>query len=78
MGKPDAQYFQISTAQAWIVVYVPLNGGSVIAYRDGRRIPFIDKVVYLFVALNLLPPGIVPEKDAVGRTWVVKVVTCQD
>ena len=43
------------------------NGGGVIAYQDGRRIPFIERFGVFFVALNVLPPEIVPAEDAFGR-----------
>ena len=32
------------------------KGGGVIAYPDGKRIPFIERLGVFFVALNVLPP----------------------
>ena len=46
------------------------KGGGVIVYSDGRRIPFISRLGVFFVAMNILPPEIVPKSDAFGRDIV--------
>ena len=43
------------------------RGGGVIAFPDGRRIPFIERLGVFFVCLNVLPPDLVPAKDAFDR-----------
>ena len=38
------------------------DGGGVIYYKDGRQIPFIERLGVFFVALNVLPPELVSSK----------------
>ena len=41
------------------------DGGGIIHYPDGRKIPFIERLGVFFVALNVLPEA--PTEDAFGR-----------